>query len=556
MADLRRLLIIEDNPADVAIIQRTLRDVARWPARTQFDLVRAEMLEEALEVFKTQTIDVVLSDLNLPDSNGLDTLRAITAAAPDVPVVVLTGSNDDSRSVEALQAGAQDYLVKGQIDSHSLDRSIRYAMERKRAEQDRAQLLLEQAARAATEHSAELMRQVQYVTDATLANLTSEKLIPELLNRLTTILRADMSAILFLEVNQMLTLAGSRGLEEGVPPNIRISVGEGFAGRVAQQRTALVLDDPDGIDILPGSWEKGLHSALGAPLIAEGKLIGVVEVGARQPGTFTAEEQQLLQMVADRIAHAIEHVRLYKAEQKARLAAEEASRAKDQFLAVISHELRTPLTPITGWIKLLRDNSRQVPRETGLDVIDRNVRLLARIIDDLLNLSAERFGTFHLQQKHAVDLKALLSQVAQAAAQPCREKGIELSLELPPASISIRADRERLVQAFGNILNNAVKFTPAGGKIWVTVSHQSDRIVVRVQDNGIGIRADFLPHIFDPFRQADASSTRPHGGLGLGLSIAQQIICAHGGAIQAESAGSNAGTIFTIELVPEPIPAN
>src|SRR5881296_2818162 len=152
MADLRRLLIIEDNPADVAIIQRTLRDVARWPARTQFDLVRAEMLEEALEVFKTQTIDVVLSDLNLPDSNGLDTLRAITAAAPDVPVVVLTGSNDDSRSVEALQAGAQDYLVKGQIDSHSLDRSIRYAMERKRAEQDRAQLLLEQAARAATEH--------------------------------------------------------------------------------------------------------------------------------------------------------------------------------------------------------------------------------------------------------------------------------------------------------------------------------------------------------------------------------------------------------------------
>src|SRR5262249_40932085 len=160
-----------------------------------------------------ESMDVVVSDLSLPDSNGLDTLRSVTTAVPDVPVIVLTG-RDESWAAEALHAGAQDYLIKGQIDSSALDRSIRYAMERNRAEHDRELLQREQAARAAAEDRAALLRQVQHITDATLANLSSEKLIPELLKRLRSILRADISAILFLDDDQTLTPAGSIGLDE------------------------------------------------------------------------------------------------------------------------------------------------------------------------------------------------------------------------------------------------------------------------------------------------------------------------------------------------------
>ncbi|MBI4444704.1 MAG: PAS domain S-box protein [Acidobacteria bacterium] len=424
---------------------------------------------------------------------------------------------------------------------------LRDISERKQAEQERSQLAQEQMAWAAAEQRAELMRRLQLVTDATFSNLTRETLVPELLNRIRSVVGADMAAILLLnEDQQTLTPVGVLGLEEASSGAIR--VGEGFAGKIAQQQESLAISDPREIESrYPGFSQRGIRSALGAPLMVEGRLIGVVEVCTNQKRMFTSEDEQLLKLVADRIAQALEYARLYHSEQEARLAAEEANRAKDQFLAVLSHELRTPLTPIIGWSNLLRDPQRKLSVQTGLDVIDRNARLLARLIEDLLTLSSSRFGQLHLQEDEA-DLSVLLSQCLDSISESMRQKQLELALNLPDAPVVMRADRGRLMQALGNILNNAVKFTGPGGLISVTLCRQDRRAVITVQDTGTGIAPEFLPYLFEPFRQADFSTARKHGGLGLGLSITRQIIHAHGGTIRAESSGTGTGSTFIIDL--------
>jgi signal transduction histidine kinase/PAS domain-containing protein len=235
-------------------------------------------------------------------------------------------------------------------------------------------------------------------------------------------------------------------------------------------------------------------------------------------------------------------------EREARAQAEAASQAKDDFLATLSHELRSPLNAILGWAQVLRARkSEPEMMERALQTIERNARLQTRLVEDLLDVSRIVSGGLRLDLVR-VELLPLLESAIEATQPVAADKGIHLTSRLDPWAEGVLGDQARLDQVFRNLLSNAVKFTPPGGRVDVTLTAGSGTVQVAVTDTGLGIRPDFLPHVFDRFRQADTGPTRAHGGLGLGLAIVHHIVTLHGGTVVAESAGEGHGAQFTVTL--------
>ncbi|MFN2481406.1 MAG: ATP-binding protein [Pyrinomonadaceae bacterium] len=243
-----------------------------------------------------------------------------------------------------------------------------------------------------------------------------------------------------------------------------------------------------------------------------------------------------------------EREQLLASEQAARLDAEANSRLKDEFLATVSHELRTPLTAILGWAGLLR---RGVPDEQigahALEVIERNGQAQLHLVEDLLDVSRIISGKLLLDVR-SVDLTSVIEAALEAVRPAAESKGIELRTALDPAAGSVSGDADRLQQIVWNLVNNAVKFTPAGGRVEVRLARAASVVEIEVSDTGIGIEPQFLPHVFDRFRQADAATTRTYGGLGLGLAIVRQLTELHGGEVSVDSAGAQHGTTFRVRL--------
>lgn len=286
------------------------------------------------------------------------------------------------------------------------------------------------------------------------------------------------------------------------------------------------------------------------------------------------------------IRRGVEHRRLMLAEQKARTDLQElnldlerrikertadltrlneelaeANRAKDVFLATLSHELRTPLTPVVGWIKLLRGghlDDKSVAQ--ALDAIERNAWLQSRLIDDLLDTSRIATGKLHFEPR-PTDLNVAVSAAIDTVRASASARGIELSIDLSASTLVVMGEPVRLQQIAWNLISNAIKFTESGGKVSVTTRHEGSQAHLAVADTGVGIEGEFLPHVFDRFRQADGSTSRRHGGLGLGLAIADALAKLHGGRLEAESAGMGHGSCFTLRIglataervVPEPV---
>jgi PAS domain S-box-containing protein len=286
----------------------------------------------------------------------------------------------------------------------------------------------------------------------------------------------------------------------------------------------------------------GLNSLLMVPLRARGRIIGTMSVSRIYPGNpYSMGDQIFLQDLADRAALAVDNARLYGQ-------AQEASRIKDEFLATVSHELRTPLTALLGWSRLLC--SGKLDEETSLraiEIVERNARAQAQLIEDLLDISRIISGKLYLNI-NLIDLKPIVELAVDAVRPVAEAKEIKMETHLEGESMLLSGDPDRLQQVIWNLLSNAVKFTSRGGRVELILKRVDSNVEITVRDTGEGISAEFLPYVFDRFRQADSSTTRSHGGLGLGLAIVRHLVELHGGSVRAESEGEGRGATFTVRL--------
>ena len=270
-------------------------------------------------------------------------------------------------------------------------------------------------------------------------------------------------------------------------------------------------------------------------------MLGGLFFGHSQPDVFTEQHERLAVGVASWASVALENARLYSE-------AQDANRLKDEFLAVLSHELRTPLNAIVGYSRLMRGQMLppdQVAR--AIETLERNARWLTQIVEDVLDVSRIVSGKIRLDVQ-AVEIAGVVDN-AVATVQPAADaKGVRLQSLIDPRIGPVSGDPDRLQQVVWNLLSNAVKFTPKGGRVQVRLERVNSHVEIIVSDTGIGISKDFLPLVFDRFRQADSGSTRKTGGLGLGLSIVRHLVEMHGGSVHAASAGEDQGATFTVRL--------
>jgi signal transduction histidine kinase len=338
--------------------------------------------------------------------------------------------------------------------------------------------------------------------------------------------------------------------------------------------TDLHMEEGDGLSVLE---EARRHAPLTITIVLTGYANVETAISALRHGAYdyllkpcNIEEMKLT------VRRGLEHRRLMQAEREARANLEslnrelerrveertaelvrvnrelsEANRAKDVFLATLSHELRTPLTPVLGWVNLLRAGGGAAADPNmlvqGLDSIERNARLQARLVDDLLDISRIVSGKLRIEWE-PVDLCAVVESAVEALRPEAAARGIELGLERPAGALVVQGAPLRLQQILSNLLANAIKFTPDGGRVSARVWRERGDARAEVKDTGIGITPEFLPHVFDRFRQADGTTTRAYGGLGLGLAIVRALTELHGGRVEAASDGEGRGATFTLVL--------
>ncbi|MEP0912568.1 PAS domain-containing protein [Leptolyngbya sp. GB1-A1] len=284
------------------------------------------------------------------------------------------------------------------------------------------------------------------------------------------------------------------------------------------------------------------------PLMIEGQAVGGISVTFAQLPQLEPADRAFMLSLAQQCAQAIARAQLYEAEQRARAQAEAANRMKDEFLAVLSHELRTPMNPILGWSKLLQRGNLDANRTAiALETIERNAKLQVQLIEDLLDISRILQGKLILN-RCPISPASIISAAIDTVRLNAEDKHIQIQTQIAAEVSPVLGDAARLQQVVWNLLSNAVKFTPEQGQIEIQLAAMGGQAQIQVKDTGKGISAEFLPFVFDTFRQADSSTTRTFGGLGLGLAIAQHIVELHGGTIHAESAGEGQGATFTVKL--------
>jgi signal transduction histidine kinase len=336
--------------------------------------------------------------------------------------------------------------------------------------------------------------------------------------------------------------------------------------------TDLHMEEGDGIILLE---EVRRRSPLTITIVLTGFAAVESAIAALRQGAYDyLTKPCIIAELTHTVARGIDHRRLMLAEREARASLEElnrelerrveertaelqrvnlelteANRAKDVFLATLSHELRTPLTPVLGWVGLLRSGgtSDTTMLTQGLDAIQRNAQLQARLIDDLLDISRVVSGKLRIDRE-PVNLSYVVESATEIVRAEAQSRAVELAVELPPCPVVVHGAPLRLQQIVWNLMSNAVKFTPKGGRVAARVWAEGGEAMVEVTDTGIGIAPEFLPHVFDRFRQADGSTTRQYGGLGLGLAIVRALAELHGGWVRADSEGLGRGSRFTFGL--------
>jgi signal transduction histidine kinase/ActR/RegA family two-component response regulator len=451
----------------------------------------------------------------------------------------------------------------------------------------RAILQLQQKARSLEGEIAERKEAeaaLRYMKDELEMQVEDQRRLHEMSVRLTStldiesVLREVLTAALVVQGTDLGLLSLRDSKQDGLSVKVHsgldgkflertewVPAGGSPCGACFEQRRRIVVEDVEADPIFALYRETarlaGIRACHSTPLITRtGNMIGVLSAHFREPHRPSERETLLMDLYARMAADSIENARLHHQvqleleererlltrEQMARAEAESANRFKDEFLATVSHELRTPLNAIIGWSHLLRNGSIDGATATrGVETIERNARAQAQLIEDILDVSRVITGKLRLNIG-SVDLASVINAAIDSVQLAADSKGIQLEVTLDPSARRVSGDSGRLQQVVWNLLSNAIKFTPPGGRVEVRLEHVGSSAQIRVSDTGQGISSDFLPFIFERFRQADGTSTRSHGGLGLGLAIVRHLIELHGGTAYADSPGRGCGATFTI----------
>ena len=384
------------------------------------------------------------------------------------------------------------------------------------------------------------LRRLQDVTETALANLPLKQLFENLLSKICEAIGADMSVALLLDqkANELYVRA-TFGPKVDSLQQFRLPIGESLAGRVAaERRFIMVRDATRDLSIRPDLRALGFQTILGVPLLARNSLIGVLEVGSFADREFSSDEIEFIQLLGQQFAIAIENSLLYEE-------ARAASRIKDRFLSIASHELKTPLTAILGWTEMLKSVDSDEIRNEAMQTIEHSARTLAELIEDLLDASRIREGKLVLRRE-SLDLPSIVAAAVKTVLPTADQRGVKLQAEIPKDTPPIQGDRGRIRQVVWNLLNNAIKFTPAGKTVRTRVRIDDAMATITVEDEGEGISPQFLPYIFEELQQEE-KGTRA-GGLGLGLHIVKTIVNMHGGTVEAHSDGAGRGATFIVQL--------
>ena len=525
-AERGRVWMLEDSPLEAAVASRALslsQDVELFTDG-------ADVLERLSTIGVLP--DVIVLDWELPGISGVEVCRVVrsTHDAMVLPILMLTGQTDKNDVVWALSAGANDYVVKP-YDMAEVIARVGTLVRTSRLQ--RAQV--------------RRVQQLALAADVGEA-ITMGKDLEEIAKRCTDAIAKHLEAPraeLWARRDGTLALLASTNAGPDLPTDV--------IGDVADQKKAVVTDDAPALLGLH-TCGPGVRGFAALPLVVQDETYGVLAFCSRGP---IGDTLPALTTIADLLALGMARARaederalIHARERETRAEAEAANRSKDEFLAMVSHELRTPLNAITGWTGMLLGGTLDAARtKRALETIDRNARSQAQLIEDLLDISRIVSGKLRVEVG-SVDVPSTAEMALEAVRLAADAKGVALDARIEPAAGQITGDVDRIQQIIWNLLTNAIKFTPKGGRVVVGVSRAERGIEISVEDSGQGIAPDFLPHVFERFRQADGTMTRAKGGLGLGLAIVKHLVELHGGTIEAKSGGLGQGSVFVVALPP------
>ena len=483
-----------------------------------FEVYEAMTGEDTMRLARELKPELVLLDVHLPDVSGIEICRRIKTDPSINSILVIQTSatfTEVRDRVRGLEGGADAYLTEP-IEAEELVANIRAILRLRKAEQE------------VREREAWLKTVMSSIGDAVITT--------DLEGRVTLINPVAQEMVGWTEAE-----AEGRPLTE--------------VFRIINEQTRQPSESP-----IVGALREGSFAGLASNglLVARDERETPVEGDA---APIKDERENVIGVVLTfrdvaerkRMEKARERLLVYEQEARreaevARRRAEEASRAKDEFLATVSHELRTPLNHMLGWITMLRSGKLQSEKtQKAFDTIERNVRAQGRLIDDLLDVSRIISGKLLIEPSR-IEIAKIVEAAAESIGPTAEDKGVNFKTTLAPEAGMVLGDPDRLQQAIWNLLTNAVKFTPEGGHVELRLTRVNFQIEIAVIDDGPGITPDFLPHVFDRFRQKDATTARQHGGLGLGLAIVRHLAELHGGSVRVESEGEGRGATFTITL--------
>jgi len=555
------ILIVDDRPDKLLAHETVLSELNQ-------NLVRATSGKEALRCLLKKDFAVILLDVNMPGMDGFETAALIRQRqrSETTPIIFISAVNDTETHVSrGYSLGAVDYILTPVVPEILRAKIAVFVDLFKKTEQvkrqaeEREKLIREQAAVAEAEARQERLAFLADASHVLAGSLEYQKtfhnlahlVVPRLADFCIILSAAEDGALRQVAVahSNLSDAPALRKLSEEFPSSSAAQ--RGGAQVVRTGKSEMCCDMRNGAlqEIFEEQEDRDLilsfapTSFIAVPLKTHDRVLGVIVMVNMTEGRMCGtEELALAEELAQRAALAIDNAALYKAAQEARAEAERANLAKDSFLAMLSHELRTPLTPVLTSVLALEE-TEGLPEDVGasLQMIRRNVELEARLIDDLLDLTRISKGKVQLSLEE-VDAHLLLRNALEICQADIDHKNLSLQTEFAAEEVCLEADPARLQQIFWNLIKNAVKFTPKGGRLGIRTANNDGQLRVEVSDSGMGIDAETLPKIFNAFEQGERTRL---GGLGLGLAISKALVETHNGTLTAESPGRNQGATFT-----------